>query len=344
VKLAACLCAFGIAVTATFESAGVARADTPPGIWDVAKDPPARARWQLHVNVTELFMLARKLGDDTEGLKGAVLGRARGLLEEAHAADSPDVTLRFDLGMIYYELERHDLAVRILEPAVAMAPDSPGAVRALESLAFSYAKLDRPKEERRAYERYLAVQNDVGARATTMLNLAECMMRDGDLDEAVAEYEEAYEYAIHATVDLGITLPLVVWGQAVVLDRAGERHEALAKATFATQLDPGEAIITRHPSVFFVPAYEREWYLALGATVHANEAKGGRDALARWTEVEGHWQKYVAAARADDRWLPIAKAHLARATVKREAAERAAAKERSSQKPKPPKAPPDVRL
>ena len=34
--------------------------------------------------------------------------------------------------MIDYELERYDLAVRILEPAVAMAPDSPGAVRALE--------------------------------------------------------------------------------------------------------------------------------------------------------------------------------------------------------------------
>lgn len=322
-------------------TAPIARADTPPSVWDVAKDPAARARWQLHVNVTELFVLSRKLRDETEGLHAAVLGRARGLLEEAHAADSPDVRLRFDLGMIDYELDRYDLAVRVLEPAVAMAPDAPGAVAALENLAFSYAKLDRPKDERRAYERYLAVQTDVGARATTMLNLAECMMRDGDLDDAVAEYQEAYEYATHATVDLGITLPLVVWGQAVALDRAGERHEALAKATFATQLDPGEAIIGHHPSVFFVPAYEREWYLALGATVHANETKGGREALARWTEVEGHWQKYIAAAGPDERWLALAKARLAKATAKRELAERAAAKEPPPPKPK---GAPDVRL
>ncbi len=337
-KSAALVVAFAVALGA---ASPVARADTPPTVWDVAKDPAAEARWHLHVNVSELFILSRKLRDETEGLRAAVLGRARGLLEEANAANSPDVRLRFDLGMIEYELDRYDLVVQVLEPAVAMAPDSPAAVVALENLAFSYARLDRPKDERHAYERYLAVQTDVGSRATTMLNLAECMMRDGDLDDAVAEYQEAYDYSTHATVDLGITLPLVVWGQAVVLDRAGERNEALVKATFATQLDPGEAIIGHHPSVFFVPAYEREWYLALGATVHANEAKGGREALARWTEVEAHWQKYIAAAHGDDRWLPLAKTHLAKAAAKRMAAEKAAAKEPPAQKPK---SSPDVRL
>jgi tetratricopeptide (TPR) repeat protein len=338
VKRAAVVVAFAVALGAASHGA---RADTPPSAWDVAKDPKAEARWRLHVNVSELFVLSRKLRDETEGLRAAVLGRARGLLEEADAANSPDVRLRFDLGMIDYELDRYDLAVQVLEPAVAMAPDSPAAVIALENLAFSYARLDRPKDERHAYERYLAVQTDVSSRATTMLNLAECMMRDGDLDDAVAEYQEAYDYSTHATVDLGITLPLVVWGQAVALDRSGERNEALAKATFATQLDPGEAIIGHHPSVFFVPAYEREWYLALGATVHANEAKGGREAFARWTEVEARWQKYVAAAHADDRWLALAKTHLAKATAKRAIAEKAAAREPPAPKPKNS---PDVRL
>jgi tetratricopeptide (TPR) repeat protein len=338
VKPSAFVAALVLAVGAPLSAA---RADTPPGAWDIAKDPAARARWQLHVNVTELFVLSRKLRDETEGLRDAVLGRARALLEEANAAESPDVRLRFDLGLIDYELDRYDLAVKVLEPALAMAPDAPAAVAALENLAFAYAKLDRPKEERHAYERYLRVQTDVGARATTMLNLAECMMRDGDLEEAVAEYEEAYQYVTHASVDLGITLPLIVWGQAVALDRSGERSEALVKATFATQLDPGEAIIGHHPSVFFVPAYEREWYLALGATVHANEAKGSRDAAARWREVEAHWEKYLAAAHADDRWLALAKAHLAKATAKRIAEEKAAGKEPPPPKPK---ISPDVRL
>jgi hypothetical protein len=68
--------------------------------------------------------------------------------------------------------------------------------------------------------------------------------------------------------------------------------------------------------------------------VHANEAKGAREALARWTEVEEHWKKYVAAARPDDRWLAIAKAHLAKATAKRTEAEKAAANA-----PPPPKTP-----
>jgi hypothetical protein len=65
-------------------------------------------------------------------------------------------------------------------------------------------------------------------------------------------------------------------------------------------------------NVFFVPAYERLWYLGLGALSAARSA----DASARqeaYAIAVGLWEQYIESARSEDRWLAQAKSHAARA-------------------------------
>jgi hypothetical protein len=62
--------------------------------------------------------------------------------------------------------------------------------------------------------------------------------------------------------------------------------------------------------VFYVPEWEREWYLALSAAAAAREATDARAAGTLWAEAEHHWDTYVSRATqagGRDVWLPIAR-------------------------------------
>jgi hypothetical protein len=112
-----------------------ARADTPPSQWDIARDPAERDRWALHLRVERLVHPPRP--DDATPLDSRQddelrLEAARVLLEEADAAHSPDVRLRFDLGAIYERLatteKRNDLQQKVIDvlgPALDGYADSP---------------------------------------------------------------------------------------------------------------------------------------------------------------------------------------------------------------------------
>jgi tetratricopeptide (TPR) repeat protein len=260
---------------------------------------------------------------DTESMRDAALERARALLEEAHAAKSPDVRLRFDLGEVYYALDRFDRSVAVLVPALEMAPDHPAAVDALAILAYAYAKLDKSSAERATYERYLARVNDDRYRATAMLNLAEAEMRLGNMKDAIAGYKETIDLceSLPSGVSQAHTLILAVWGLAVALDRDGQAREGLVAARRAVMMDPDDRSIAHDPNVFFVPAYDRFWYLALGATVRAEDTKAADDAARAWKIVEQTWNKYIDPADANDRWLALAKVRRERAKAQRIAAE-----------------------
>src|ERR1019366_4014823 len=119
-----------------------ARSATPPSAWDIAKDPAERDRWALHVRVERLMHPPVGEGglrfDDELRLEAACA-----MLEEAHAAHSPDVRLRFDLGIVYSELatrqRRNDLqekVIAVLAPVLesAQGPDDGAATAALEAL------------------------------------------------------------------------------------------------------------------------------------------------------------------------------------------------------------------
>jgi hypothetical protein len=137
---------------------------------------------------------------------------------------------------------------------------------------------------------------------------------------------------------------LTLWDLAVALDRSGDPGGALETAAKAsatmvitsnqTQQLRGRTIIAPparggDPSVFFVPEWQREWYLALGSSAAARGVRDARDAQALWADAEGHWDVYIAgssAAGANDPWLAVARVRRDQVHAQRVAAEKRAAK------------------
>ena len=90
-------------------------------------------------------------------------------------------------------------------------------------------------------------------------------------------------------------------------------------------MDPDDRVIGDTQNVFFVPDYERLWYVGLGAIERAKLAKDARASLLLWTRALKLWTAYVEQTDVHDRWLPLARAHMERARIeKAHAAKRAA--------------------
>ncbi len=302
--------------------ARLAHADGPPSVWDRVEDPGAGARYHLHVQVQERMFAA---GVPHNPMHNAQLESARALLEEGGAATSSDVRLRFDLGSVYYHLDRFSEALAVLQPALAMAPHDPAAASAWEDLAYAAAKLDRSTLELEGYDRYLAlsIERRESHHLSILGNRAEAEMRLGNLDAAVAGYRDVIEQGEHIYgIDPGI-LVLAHWGLAVALDRDHDWAEAEHEAYLAAEKDPDERIIGDQEEVFFVPEYERDWYYALGRTQHARHTADPTRALMCWDLVVETWSDYIARATkatAKDRWVDLARMHLAVARADQRAA------------------------
>jgi tetratricopeptide (TPR) repeat protein len=233
--------------------------------------------------------------------------------------------------------------VEVLAPALAEAPDHPASPDAWIQLAYAYAYLDRSREELVAYDAYLARAISKTGRATALLNRAEAEMRLGHLEEAVLGYRDAIaeSESVSGLQSLVDDDYLARWGLAVALDRSGDATGAAREAAAVVQLDRGNVMqgpwpagskIGNQDSVFFVPAYERSYYLGLGMVEYAKMANDPRAAAALWGKAELLWNQYIAGAEGwntthkdrPDRWLPLAKAHLAKAQKQHAAAERRA--------------------
>jgi tetratricopeptide (TPR) repeat protein len=327
-------CAFACACACTLASN--APADTPPTAWDAARDPGARARWDLHVKVER--MLHPPIDPETpEWIIADALARAReearGLLESAGAASSSDVVLRFDLGRIYEQLEHYDQAIAVLAPAVEMAPNHPAVADALSSLASACAHRGRVREEMDAERKFLARTLRDEERITPMTNLGEAEMRMGHVEEALALFEQVEHVAagLPNTAQRPREIAYALWDEAVALDRLGEPGRALevARDAMKMQIDDrghtGEDLIRDDRSIFFEPTWQRDWYLGLLATVRARGERDARRAERWWGEAVRHWETYVTHTEKSDAFLPIAQQHLERARVQQaDAAKRAA--------------------
>lgn len=307
-------CALLIALASGVLQPAIAHGETPPNVWDAAKDPLVRDRYKLHLEVQELLEI-RDL-PQIGSLRNLTADRARMMLEAKDAAHSPDPRLRFDLGEVYELLERYDAVIGVLEGALAMAPDHPAATRAWFVLAGAYAHKDSAEASRKeisAYREYLARETDDEDRAIAMLNLAEAEMHLGEMDHAVSDYQEAMRLAASSPRVRGpITEILAVWGLAVAYDRAGDVTGATAQAKLATQMDERDRLISDKKYTFFVPDYERNWYLGLAAMARAREEKDPRLILAHWVDAEQRWESYLAGAEkpeSGDRWTARARAH-----------------------------------
>lgn len=139
-----------------------------------------------------------------------------------------------------------------------------------EAVAFElgmlYTREARFADAAAEYQRALALQLDDSAHSVTLGNLAEVTMLAGDVEGAV----RLYERATHESS--GSNRLLALWGQAVALDRLGERGEALSVAQRAVRDDQAPLHVLEQGSVFFVPTYERHYYEGLGALALARIA------------------------------------------------------------------------
>ena len=322
-------------------------ADTPPNVWDIAKDPQERDRWALHVRVERLIDSPRGQQLDKE----LALEAARQMLEEAQAAHSPDLRLRFDLGVVYERLaneqqrdDLHERAVEVLAPALRAAPDHPAAMPALEALVDAYTRLDRTVDEVATAKIYVDRLTDDADRIVAMMNMGEAEMKLGRLDGAISTFRRVLEIC-GSLPNLSVrnsTYALTLWDLAVALDRTGDGRAALDEASKAMKLTWEEVGPMGRPwertgwdairddgprsNVYFVPEWERHWYLALGNAVAARETSDVRESADFWAASESHWEAYVAKATASgtDTYLAIARLRRDQARADHAAAEKRA--------------------
>ncbi len=288
----------------------VVRAETPPTVWDRAKDENAQPRYATHVHAM-IAQEAASLGKEVDVGDDWGIQRAKQMLEAAHAADSPDPLLRIDLGVVYEKLEQNTAAVSVLTSALTMAPGHVAAERAWNALAYAFARMDRPVSELAAYEQYLQTEVDEEQRASAVLNMAEAEMRRGNLKDAITGYEEALRVAQGVRTGGGVTTyVLAIWGMAVAKDRNGDASGAMLEARRAVSHDRLLGIISDRRVVFFVPAYERDYYLGLGELALTVDSDTTRAKLQHAERAERRFTEYLRAATSDDRWLRRAKEHL----------------------------------
>ncbi len=305
-------------------------ADTPPSVWDCARDPAERGRWKLHVTA-EALMHPVTSGDveDDQG-EELSLEQARAILEDADAAHSPDVRLAFDLGIVYERLaalQRDDVlqekVIAVLAPALAASPEHPGAPEALSALAAAFAHVDRPREELATWRQYIPKLADSDSRLLPMMNMGEAEMRVGQIDTALSTFHAALDIAqsLPNSASLSDAYALILWDIAIALDRQGDPVDAFRMAGKARAFSwtinvpvssplsgmtagllpgvitqTGWEAIQDYVDVFFVPSWEREWYLALGEAAVASDASDPRVAATGWAEAERHWSTYLTRA------------------------------------------------
>jgi tetratricopeptide (TPR) repeat protein len=346
--LISCACVSAFAIDAGAQQTLVTR-DTfgRPSAWDIAKNPQAMDAFAVHVTAQRFLLEADdlkhggSLSSPNEVLGNSMLGRAEVMLRTAIGKGETDPRLQFDLGEVLQEKEgRGEEAVSVLSGALAKFPNADGAHAAWLAYAFANSKLDRPDEERRGYETFLADEPNANKRVVPLLNLAEANMRSHRLDESIEGYRDVESLSAQAlgATETGV---LAVWGLAVALDRQGDARGAAEQARIASRMDPESPLRLKRPiidsdGVFFVPTYERFWYLALAATEDAKQAGNAEASAKEWRHAVELWHSYIEPAQKVDHpegWNSIAIRHLAAAEKQLKLAEIRAKAEAKTKKP-----------
>jgi tetratricopeptide (TPR) repeat protein len=312
--------------------AAPASADTPPSIWDRARDPEATTAYDLHAAVQQ-----RLIPTLSQGVNDAAVRMVLETLKSNGAETSKNPLLRFDLAFVYTRLQNHARAAEIYKAAISEFPNHPAVERAWLRLAFACGHIADHTCERNAYFEVLRFETEEIFRATPTLNLAETQMHLGELKDAMEGYREALRIA--GRMPTRETAPLATWGLAVALDRSGDRIGAEKEARFALEIERslGMTGLLRSEDVFFVPDYEVHWYEGLGSAARARASTSSREAITLWKAAEKSFGEWVKGAEPKkDQYLPIAKARLAQIKAERERAEKATPRE-----PPPPAEPRD---
>jgi tetratricopeptide (TPR) repeat protein len=335
-------CGFFVILTSFAFASTSAFADSPPSVWERAKDKDVGEAHDVH-RIVERRLAALSIVARVRGSEGELLG-VKAILENALKTNK-HIILRLDLAKVHSALKEHKKAQEIYKEVLAEQPNHASAEETWIRLAFACGHTGDHECERKAYIEVLRRMTEEVFRGIPTLNLAETEMHLGNLRDAIDGYREALRIAGRGPSR--DSAPLAVWGLAVALDRSGDHLGAEKEARFAFELEGNRphpppsmglsALLHNFPqsplredSVFFVPDYEIRYYDGLGAIALARSAGTAHDALRLWRLAESYFTGYVRgaeAAKEKDRWLEHAKARLAYAKAEREKAEKRAARE-----------------
>jgi tetratricopeptide (TPR) repeat protein len=336
--------------------AGAAHADTPPTIWDLGKNSNAFAQRRAHVAIEQQMerydvfqQVSRPEGArEMESAREAVRELLEPFVSSAPGALPMDTWLRFDLGWLHGRSKRWPLAIPILEGVVKELGPHPFTQEVWERLADAYVHAERTDDEIHAYDEVLARATSDSERLTPMLNQGEALMRAGDAEAALPQFREVLRLSgmVLNANEVGL---LAQWDLALALDRSGDPTAGLKAALDAVRQDrrcvalmgfrkvylpgpdPDVAIYLVPPGLFpiseentqvyFVPDYEREWYLALGYQALALDAGKQQDRATNLRDAETYMMSYVSHAtlHGSDKWLELGKKRLD--TIRRRRAE-----------------------
>jgi tetratricopeptide (TPR) repeat protein len=327
-----------------------AAADTPPNVWDLAKNPNAYQQWREHVRLEQSVEMLDELkeigGRTNETHRPVALATAQTALDESVAPKTPsllfdEAAITMHRASILKSPKEWGRAITLLEPLTKAFEGTLFAQELWLKLAECYVQVERTPDEIRAYDQVIARAVVPEATITPLLNQGEAYMRGGEVDTAVTQFREVYRLAGMSPTgnEVGV---LAQWDLALALDRSGDERGAIAAARTATRMDARclaisklhTAIITtscggddiaftivpqglfpvseENDSVYFVPAYERAWYLALGREALALDATKPRDVAEHWKWAETEMMTYVSQAtvHGSDKWLDLAKKRL----------------------------------
>jgi tetratricopeptide (TPR) repeat protein len=325
--IAAALVIVLLAPAASAGPEGVSRAQNPvSSVWERARRPQVVQERELVAEAESYELRYHQLGMGHPVLDRAelaVLGdmylaRAAELLEKAGADTSRDLFLRYRLASVYAMRQKSERAVALLESIARAEPPAPLRAAVFADLAVAYARLGRVEDEIEAYGESLRVQPLAHERSRLFANRAEAYMLLGHITSAVAGYRAALALLSSDYLMFGGG-PTTLWGLAVALDRSGDLDSGLDAVRLARTYDPKDEQING-PGWFYMPAYDRHWYEALGHwqvgrkvdVVTAVRADAYGRAVASWEE-------YVANAARADQWLPLARVRLSQCETERAA-------------------------
>jgi len=197
-------------------------------------------------------------------------------------------------------------AVEVLLKARAVDEQKLEAEHVAFELGIVYSRLGRFPEALAEYEtarRLVPSERDANglddepvSRSILYSNSAETLMALGRIPEAIARYRLARD-TVRPLLPLGeMAWELAEWGLGVALDRDDQLEAAHTSIASALEHDPNMRHL-QDDDVFFEPAGEQFYYLALG-----HEVAGDRE------EAVESWQKYLASA--DARYSRRARVHL----------------------------------
>lgn len=189
--------------------------------------------------------------------------------------------------------------VSLARAALSVLPEQDRDRRAqlLFSLGVAHTRLEQHAQARDAYAQ-LVVDASAPSRATALCNLAEVHMYLNEVDDSLSRYQECAR--------LLPTNATAWWGMAVAHDRAGHDADARTSADHAVSMDPDLADINGE-GVFYVPAYERHYYVAI-----AREAQARRPgSTVSLTQALASWRSYMNDGGPNAPWIQRVRAHVA---------------------------------